>query len=189
MRLRRKHDVQNRGKREQRTTRNKNTVIHGVGIAAIRNRRTTWRGTCRSPTAQQPQRKPDTVSGRARKTRKWRWMQPTRLPGDRRSGGRRSRIPVRTGCGRQENESPHPQCHPAFFTPHAHPGKSKTSPDQLTKRRFQYPEPCLKHAISIYSEPILFSWTNQFIFLIYNILNQQNLLHYIASNCIKLELC
>ena len=141
MRLQRKHDVQNRGKREQRTTRNKNTVIHGVGIAAIRNRRTTWRGTCRSPTAQQPQRKPDTVSGRARKTRKWRWMQPTRLPGDRRSGGRRSRIPVRTGCGRQENESPHPQCHPAFFTPHAHPGKSKTSPDQLTKRRFQYPEP------------------------------------------------
>lgn len=143
MRLRRKHDAQNRGKREQRTTRNKNTVIHGVGIAAIRNRRTTWRGTCRSPTAQQPQRKPDTVSGRARKTRKWRWMQPTRLPGDRRSGGRRSRIPVRTGCGRQENESPHPQCHPAFFTPHAHPGKSKTSPDQLTKRRFQYPEPVL----------------------------------------------
>ena len=63
MRLQRKHDVQNRGKREQRTTRNKNTVIHGVGIAAIRNRRTTWRGTCRSPTAQQPQRKPDTVSG------------------------------------------------------------------------------------------------------------------------------
>jgi len=59
-------------------------------------------------------------------------------------GGRRSRIPVRTGCGRQENESPHPQCHPAFFTPHAHPGKSKTSPDQLTKRRFQYPEPVLK---------------------------------------------
>ena len=54
MRLQRKHDVQNRGKREQRTTRNKNTVIHGVGIAAIRNRRTTWRGTCRSPTAQQP---------------------------------------------------------------------------------------------------------------------------------------
>ena len=36
MRLQRKHDVQNRGKREQRTTRNKNTVIHGVGIAAIR---------------------------------------------------------------------------------------------------------------------------------------------------------
>ena len=141
MRLQRKHDAQNRGKREQRTTRNKNTVIHGVGIAAIRNRRATWRGTCRSPTAQQPRRKPDTVSGRARKTRKWRWMQPTRLPGDRRSGGRRSRIPVRTGCGRQENESPHPQCHPAFFTPHAHPGKSKTSPDQLTKRRFQYPEP------------------------------------------------
>ena len=141
MRLQRKHDAQNRGKREQRTTRNKNTVIHGVRIAAIRNRRTTWRGTCRSPTAQQPQRKPDTVSGRARKTRKWRWMQPTRLPGDRRSGGRRSRIPVRTGCGRQENESPHPQCHPAFFTPHAHPGKSKTSPDQLTKRRFQYPDP------------------------------------------------
>lgn len=143
MRLQRKHDVQNRGKREQRTTRNKNTVIHGVGIAAIRNRRATWRGTCRSPTAQQPRRKPDTVSGRARKARKWRWMQPTRLPGDRRSGGRRSRIPVRTGCGRQENESPHPQCHPAFFTPHAHPGKSKTSPDQLTKRRFQYPEPVL----------------------------------------------
>ena len=126
MRLQRKHDAQNRGKREQRTTRNKNTVIHGVRIAAIRNRRATWRGTCRSPTAQQPQRKPDTVSGRARKARKWRRMQPTRLPGDRRSGGRRSRIPVRTGCGRQENESPHPQCHPAFFTPHAHPGKSKT---------------------------------------------------------------
>ena len=132
MRLRRKHDAQNRGKREQRTTRNKNTVIHGVGIAAIRNRRATWRGTCRSPTAQQPRRKPDTVSGRARKTRKWRWMQPTRLPGDRRSGGRRSRIPVRTGCGRQENESPHPQCHPAFFTPHAHPGKSKTSPERTS---------------------------------------------------------
>ena len=108
MRLQRKHDVQNRGRREQRTTRNKNTVIHGVGIAAIRNRRATWRGTCRSPTAQQPRRKPDTVSGRARKTRKWRRMQPTRLPGDRRSGGRRSRIPVRTGCGRQENESPPP---------------------------------------------------------------------------------
>lgn len=143
MHLQRKHDVQNRGKREQRTTRNKNTVIHGVGIAAIRNRRATWRGTCRSPTAQQPRRKPDTVSGRARKTRKWRRMQPTRLPGDRRSGGRRSRIPVRTGYSRQENESPHPQCHPAFFTPHAHPGKSKTSPDQLTKRRFQYPEPHL----------------------------------------------
>lgn len=47
MRLQRKHDVQNRGKREQRTTRNKNTVIHGVRIAAIRNRRATWRGTCR----------------------------------------------------------------------------------------------------------------------------------------------
>ncbi|WP_444095111.1 hypothetical protein [Alistipes shahii] len=30
-----------------------------------------------------------------------------------------------------------------IFTPHAHPGKSKTSPDQLTKRRFQYPEPVL----------------------------------------------
>ena len=43
MRLQRKHDAQNRGKREQRTTRNKNTVILGGRIAAIRNRRTTWR--------------------------------------------------------------------------------------------------------------------------------------------------
>lgn len=64
-----------------------------------------------------------------------------------------------------------------------------TCHNQQIKRFFLYPEPCLKHAISIYSEPILFSWTNQFIFLIYNILNQQKLLHYIASNCIKLELC
>ncbi len=143
MRLQRKHDAQNRGKREQRTTRNKNTVIHGVGIAAIRNRRTTWRGTCRSPTAQQPQRKPDTVSGRARKARKWRRMQPTRLPGDRRSGGRRSRIPVRTGCGRQENESPHPQCHPAFsrlmHTPAKakRPSNSRMSKEKLTENGFE----------------------------------------------------
>lgn len=108
MRLRRKHDAQNRGKREQRTTRNKNTVIHGVGIAAIRNRRATWRGTCRSPTAQQPRRKPDTVSGRARKTRKWRWMQPTRLraiaeaaggevgfPSEPDVAGRKTKVPIR----------------------------------------------------------------------------------------------
>jgi len=36
-----------------------------------------------------------------------------------------------------------------IFTPHAHPGKSKTSPDQLTKRRFQYPEPHLNILNSI----------------------------------------
>ena len=149
MRLQRKHDVQNRGKREQRTTRNKNTVIHGVGIAAIRNRRATWRGTCRSPTAQQPRRKPDTVSGRARKTRKWRRMQPTRLPGDRRSGGRRSRIP-RPNRMRPAGKRKSPSAMPSgIFTPHAHPGKSKTSPDQLTKRRFQYPEPHLNILNSI----------------------------------------
>lgn len=149
MRLQRKHDAQNRGKREQRTTRNKNTVIHRVRISAIRNRRATWRGTCRSPTAQQPRRKPDTVSGRARKTRKWRRMQPTRLPGDlpKRRAAKSDSRPNRMRP--QENESPHPQCHPAFFTPHAHPGKSKTSPDQLTKRRFQYPEPHLNILNSI----------------------------------------
>lgn len=141
------HKTEENGNSARRGTRIRLFTESGSPPSGTEGR--TWRGTCRSPTAQQPRRKPDTVSGRARKTRKWRRMQPTRLPGDRRSGGRRSRIPVRTGCGRQENESPHPQCHPAFFTPHAHPGKSKTSPDQLTKRRFQYPEPHLNILNSI----------------------------------------
>ena len=30
---------------------------------------------------------------------------------------------------------------PSFFTPYLHLNKSKTSPNQLIKRRFPYPEP------------------------------------------------
>lgn len=136
MRLQRKHDAQNRGKREQRTTRNKNTVIHGVRIAAIRNRRTTWRGTCRSPTAQQPQRKPDTVSGRARKTRKWRWMQPTRLPAIAEAAGGEVGFPSEPDAAGRKTKVPIRNAIRHFSRLMHTPAKSKTSPDQLTKRRF-----------------------------------------------------
>jgi hypothetical protein len=49
-------------------------------------------------------------------------------------------------AGKRKSPSAMPS---GIFTPHAHPGKSKTSPDQLTKRRFQYPEPHLNILNSI----------------------------------------
>ena len=69
MRLQRKHDVQNRGKREQRTTRNKNTVIHGVGIAAIRNRRTGYRVGKSKKNPEMAMDAADTSAGRSPKRR------------------------------------------------------------------------------------------------------------------------
>ena len=51
------------------------------------------------------------------------------FPSEPDAAGRKTKVPIRNAI--------------RHFTPHAHPGKSKTSPDQLTKRRFQYPEPVL----------------------------------------------
>ena len=69
MRLQRKHDVQNRGKRDQRTTRNKNTVIHGAegrhgGAHAAHQRRNSRKGN-RIP-CREEQEKPGNGDGCSR---------------------------------------------------------------------------------------------------------------------------